>query len=158
MAHCDDDVAVGTGILVNVSQLAANATFYKRRVGRGEIRILTIDPGDYSDPISCTLQEHNIRHMPEYTAIPYCWTYGAGLVSISVDDNETFKVPVHLLACLRRLRSATSAIRVWIDAFCINQNDQMEKSEQVGQCQRSTAAACERSFGLVRRNRAPRHA
>jgi hypothetical protein len=132
MAHYDD-VAAGTGILVNVSQLAANATFYKRRVGRGEIRILTIHSGNYFDPLSCTLQEHDIRYVPEYTAISYCWTYDAELVNIRVDDNDTFKVPVHLLACLRRLRSATSARRVWIDAFCINQNDQVEKSEQVGQ-------------------------
>jgi hypothetical protein len=132
----DDDTAAGTGIPVNVSDLAANATFYKRRVGRGEIRILIIHPGNYFDPLSCTLQEHDIRYVPEYTAISYCWTYDINLVDISVDDSGSFKVPVHLRACLRRLRSATSARRVWIDAFCINQDDQAEKSEQVSQMPR----------------------
>ena len=135
-ARWDDEIAAGTGILVNVSDLAANATFYKRRVGRGEIRILIIHPGDRSDVLSCTLPEHDIRHVPEYTAISYCWTYNAELVDIRVDDNDTFKVPYHLLFCLRRLRSATSARRVWIDAFCINQDDQAEKSEQVSQMPR----------------------
>jgi hypothetical protein len=134
MAHYDlYDFAAGTGILVNVSELAVNTKFYKRCVKRGEVRILTINPGNYSDSISCTLQEHDIRHVPKYTAISYCWTYDAELVNIRVDDNKTFKVPVHLEACLHRLRSVTSAIRVWIDAFCINQNDQVEKSEQVSQ-------------------------
>ena len=134
--HCSKeskDLATGSGILVNVTELAVNTTFYKRSVERGEVRILTIHPGHYSDTLSCKLQEYDIRQVPEYTAISYCWTYDAELVNICVDDNGTFKVPVHLRACLRRLRSATSAISVWIDAICINQNDQVEKSEQVGQ-------------------------
>jgi hypothetical protein len=129
--HCREesgDLAADTEFLVNVSELAVNATFYKRRVERGEVRILTIRPGHYSDTISCTLQECDIRQVPDYTAISYCWTYDADLVCIRVDDNETFKVPVHLQACLRRLRSATSATSVWIDATCINQNDQAERS------------------------------
>jgi hypothetical protein len=133
MNHLDDDVAARTGILVNVTELAVNATFYKRRAKRGEVRILTIHPGGHSDPLSCTLQEHDIRQVPEYTAISYCWTYDAELVDICIDGNETFKVPVHLRACLRRLRSESSARYIWIDAFCINQNDQVKKSEQVSQ-------------------------
>jgi hypothetical protein len=133
MNHRDDYVADRTGILVNVTELAVNATFYKRRAKRGKVRILTIHPGGHYDPLSCTLQEHDIQHVSDYTAISYCWTYDAKLVDICVDDNETFKVPVHLRACLRRLRNATSATSVWIDAICINQNDQAEKSEQVGQ-------------------------
>jgi hypothetical protein len=135
-SHCSEgseDLAAGTGILVNVSELAVNAIFYKRRARRSQIRVLTIHPGGHFDPLSCTLEEHDIRQVPGYTAISYCWTYDAELVDICVDDNKTFKVPVHLRACLRRLRSATSATSTWIDAICINQNDQVEKSEQVGQ-------------------------
>jgi hypothetical protein len=118
---------------VGVRSLAVNTKFYRQRLGDGQIRILTVQPGSHSEPIVCTMREIETRDAPNYDAISYCWTHGTILVPIAINGFDDFKVPAHLIACLRRLRNIATERHVWIDAICINQGDETDKSGQVQQ-------------------------
>jgi hypothetical protein len=118
---------------VDVRSLAINAKFYRQQVGDGQVRILTVQPGSHLDPISCTMREIKTKNAPSYDAVSYCWTHGVDLFPITVNGFDDFRVPANLIACLRRVRNIESERHVWIDAICINQGDETEKSEQVQQ-------------------------
>jgi hypothetical protein len=65
-----------------------------------------------------------------YEALSYTWGSPADLLSILVNQTE---VPVtrNLHAALQHLREDTDEVILWVDALCINQMDDAEKSEQV---------------------------
>jgi len=65
-----------------------------------------------------------------YEALSYTWGSPADPLSILV--NQT-RVPVtrNLYAALQHLREDTDEVTLWVDALCINQMDNAEKSEQV---------------------------
>ena len=128
-----DRVTAAQADLVHVANLSVNAKFYERRVEEGQIRILTVQPGSHLDPVSCIMRETTVKDAPKYDAISYCWIHSPELMSITVNGFDDFKVPVHLRACLRRIRHKRDETNIWIDAICINQADEFEKSEQVRQ-------------------------
>jgi hypothetical protein len=82
--------------------------------------------------ICCDLYPVTIREARDrgYEALSYTWGSPADPLTILV--NET-KVPVtrNLHAALEHLREETDEIILWVDALCINQIDDVEKSEQV---------------------------
>ncbi|KAH7336547.1 heterokaryon incompatibility protein-domain-containing protein [Rhexocercosporidium sp. MPI-PUGE-AT-0058] len=97
---------------------------------KDDIRILNIvsEPGD--DHVRCILQHFSCSHKyPEYTALSYCWGTLADAVSITV-DGALVSVTANLAAALRSLR-ANGHSHIWVDALCINQNDQMERGQQI---------------------------
>jgi len=48
-------------------------------------------------------------------------------------NNHDLQITTNLDSALRHLRKPHNAIRLWIDAICINQADTNERSEQVRQ-------------------------
>lgn len=129
----NDRAATVQADLFHVTNLSVNAKFYEQQVGEGQIRILTVLPGSHPDPISCIMRDIDTRDAPRYDAISYCWTHRTKVVPITVNGSDDFKIPAPLRACLRRVRQKGSATHVWVDAICINQADELEKSEQVRQ-------------------------
>ncbi|KAK4221369.1 heterokaryon incompatibility protein-domain-containing protein [Podospora fimiseda] len=97
-----------------------------------EIRILILLPSYFHDPISCTLSRANLEEQPQYDALSYVWGDPRICRTIYVDDSVK-NVTVNLFAALRRLRakSHTRPRRLWIDALCIDQENNQEKSHQV---------------------------
>ncbi|KAI0133042.1 HET-domain-containing protein [Hypoxylon sp. NC0597] len=95
-----------------------------------QIRLLTIRPGAWSDMIECSLHITNLDDRPHYEALSYVWGDANKKIPISL-DNQTFEVTENLYYALRRLRSSSSPRTMWIDAICINQKDNDEKSIQV---------------------------
>jgi hypothetical protein len=113
-----------------------------------EIRTVTIQPGVRNEPITLTLQK-SILPQPgikaNYTALSYMWGYKAhSFLPLKLwDESEpeirckgpshevSHKVTPNLYAALRQLRHATKLKTLWIDAICINQRDNQEKTSQV---------------------------
>lgn len=72
----------------------------------------------------------------EYEALSYVWGSEADKVTIFVQegrarDASTFRVTRNLGVALRYLRHETEIRTFWIDALCINQADEVEKTHQV---------------------------
>lgn len=67
-----------------------------------------------------------------YTALPYNWGYASRKRAIVV-DGAICAVTENLEAALRHLRLQDKRLTLWVDALCINQSDEVEKSEQMQQ-------------------------
>ena len=129
-----------------------------------EIRVLTIlscgnhipavpptqpGPGDDDSStnaadIHCKLQTLSLDDEPSYTALSYVW--GTDIPSTRVLINsKPVLVRKNLEAALRHLQQADRSLDIWVDAICINQNDNKEKSHQV----QMMAKIYERSIGVM---------
>lgn len=98
-------------------------------------RIVTILPGEFQTPLSCTLSHEDWRNSPHtYESISYHWgdLLQAKIISL---DGKPFQVTSNLESALRHLRHEEQDLqrRVWVDAICINQRDTEERGQQVRQ-------------------------
>src|SRR5687768_6221325 len=100
-----------------------------------EIRIATLDPGDFDDEISIRFSHAplNPDTPPLYEALSYTWGVATSSTPIKVSGNPNGQISVtmNLEIALRHLRDATQPRQLWIDALCINQADNAEKGAQV---------------------------
>ncbi|GAB1317419.1 hypothetical protein MFIFM68171_07629 [Madurella fahalii] len=129
-------------------------------------RLLTLLPGE-SRRLECDITIHALDgpQMPPYKALSYCWNnpkFDSLVIDgkrIPEDDPLRSQYMVcHALWCssgkrilistslrdaLRKLRSKSEAVRLWVDALCINQGDNAEKGTQLLLMQRIYHAASE---------------
>ncbi|KAM6511632.1 hypothetical protein FALCPG4_016634 [Fusarium falciforme] len=99
-------------------------------LNRRQIRTLHLLPGDSQDPIRCTLETAFLADDPSYQTLSYAWGDPLDCRSITVAGRTT-PVTVNLFNALRRLWLPDDEQRLWVDALCINQADDVEKSHQV---------------------------
>lgn len=102
-----------------------------------QIRLLHVQPSsNHDDPIKCSLSVHDLDKHPEFTALSYEW----GRPPRKADDKPTIRInflwtleiQANLDEALRHLRQPDEPLVIWVDAVCINQNDNAEKGQQVG--------------------------
>ncbi len=93
-----------------------------------EIRLLRILPG--RKEIRCTLTTHRLATKPHYEALSYCWGPDRKPHAIICDGKRLF-VTKSLFHALCQLRRNGQTALLWVDAVCINQADEAEKSVQV---------------------------
>ncbi|KAI6080348.1 HET-domain-containing protein [Hypoxylon rubiginosum] len=98
---------------------------------RNQVRLLEISPGSDPEDIRCT---HRVVSLDDekvqYQTLSYVW--GARTEDKSVIlEGCSVKVTDNLFSALRAIRSSTEPIILWVDALCINQDDAVEKKEQV---------------------------
>jgi hypothetical protein len=104
-----------------------------------QIRLLTLLPRKNSSEnldkgifsIATLLESVNWADKPPYIALSYTWGDSTHLESILV-NGQTTDITISLYEALHELQS-NEPIQIWVDAICINQNDDLEKSEQVKQ-------------------------
>ncbi|MCJ1366779.1 hypothetical protein MMC16_005909 [Acarospora aff. strigata] len=92
------------------------------------------------DGISMRLEQHNVSRAPKYVALSYVWGRGpyrkgrssSATYSIRV-DGEAFPVQENLHDALSYLawRIRELDCLLWVDSICVNQEDLVERSEQV---------------------------
>jgi hypothetical protein len=131
------------------SQKSVNSMYLS--ISSSEIRLLVLRKGKQHDPVSCGIRTYlhgdwtDENALPPYEAISYCWGTEEATCEISVDvlkENDGLiqspsTPPVKLLVrtnlynALKRLRSAFEEKWFWIDAICIDQEDQEEKTHQL---------------------------
>jgi hypothetical protein len=114
----------------------AESSFYSQT----QIRLLTLLPPRQLSPenldqpaisISTSLEAVNWKDKPPYVALSYAWGDPTLLKTVLVND-QTLEITVNLHEALRQLQTA-QPVRLWVDAICINQKDDSEKSDQVKQ-------------------------
>src|SRR3569833_3188424 len=99
-----------------------------------ELRILELEPGECDEPLRGRLRIEEIGKFPDYHTISYTWADERG----DTDKNSAIHLDGAVLAitrnchtALRRVRRQVSAIRLWIDAVCIDQDNISERGHQV---------------------------
>lgn len=97
-----------------------------------EIRLLRVQPGSGSDNIKCTLHSSQLNHELKYEALSYMWGPSHCLQSVEV-NGQACAVRENLWQALKHLRSRHEERMLWIDALCINQDDDLERNHQVAQ-------------------------
>lgn len=103
---------------------------YKKLWGQKPIRLLRLEPGHSLDPIRCGLEQSSLLKHPKYCALSYTWGPKDNPVSLYCDNIE-INVTRSLHAALVRFRLSCGVRILWVDAICINQNDNDEKTEQI---------------------------
>ncbi|OQV06843.1 hypothetical protein CLAIMM_11361 [Cladophialophora immunda] len=104
---------------------------------RKEIRLVQLVPGapvlpglERIMPLECTLEHFAFDQCPEYRALSYAWGHEDRSMPIIVDGNSVL-VTTNLLYALLQFRSKDIRSWLWIDMICIDQSNDVEKSEQV---------------------------
>lgn len=99
-----------------------------------EIRLLRVDKtsGAEEEYLQCslvhTMLNFDVEHLP-YAAASYCWGSDRSQALIYLDNQKVW-VPNSAASTLRVLARKPGE-HIWIDAICINQQDDVEKSWQV---------------------------
>jgi hypothetical protein len=110
------------------------SAIYPQRITSGRVfRLLLICPSvDFNQQLNCYCCPFEINAAPSYEALSYVWGAPDPSTNSQIHCNgEAMTVGFELGRALRRLRLPRSTRIVWIDAICINQNDNEEKSYQV---------------------------
>ncbi|MCJ1360615.1 MAG: hypothetical protein MMC33_010623, partial [Icmadophila ericetorum] len=66
----------------------------------------------------------------EYTALSYTWGEPTPTAAIRI-DGMVVQVRVNLEQALQRIQQISTPVCLWVDAICIDQSNEQEKSEQV---------------------------
>ncbi|KAJ4298803.1 hypothetical protein N0V88_003837 [Collariella sp. IMI 366227] len=96
-----------------------------------QIRLLNLKPGARNDAIKLELETTTLDNPEPYTCLSYAWGPPDPHRSVVV-NGCIFNVRENLYLALRRLRLRGNARRLWVDAICINQDDNAEREAQVG--------------------------
>ncbi|KAM7205972.1 Heterokaryon incompatibility protein (HET) domain containing protein [Rhypophila sp. PSN 637] len=112
-------------------------TYQHLPLSQGGVRLLQLlpdpDPHDPQKPIQCRLFEHALltsTSIHPFEALSYVWGSDDKDYTILIDDFE-FRIGANLHAALLHLRDRFIERYMWIDAICINQDDNLEKGHQV---------------------------
>ena len=97
---------------------------------------------DEENHLYCELSHHSLNGRPSYNALSYVWGDDSDRQAIYVNSGQTL-VTENLRAALEHLQDPDKDVMIWIDALCINQADDEEKTQQVKQMTKIYAmAAC----------------
>ncbi|KAL8670567.1 MAG: hypothetical protein Q9168_004905 [Polycauliona sp. 1 TL-2023] len=102
-----------------------------------QIRICTIHPGSFDDPIRCSLHTVSLDDYPEYETLSYAW--GAPVFDHTLlIDGIALNVTKNLHNAMRYLRPNDETVWdpkatgvLWADAVCIDQTNEVERASQV---------------------------
>ncbi|RYO97352.1 hypothetical protein DL764_007330 [Monosporascus ibericus] len=117
----------------SLGQWSRNGLYQSLNPDTPTIRLLTLHPGDWDAPISCHLFTTRLTDACSYKALSYCWKTDGDSPDVDISCNlRTLTISSNLNAALKRLRQDPANRRIWVDAICINQQDDAERTYQVG--------------------------
>ncbi|KAF1810877.1 HET-domain-containing protein [Eremomyces bilateralis CBS 781.70] len=97
------------------------------------IRILELFPGSETEPLCGQLllvRREEDHETPSYDAISYAWGDPNDTVEI-ICDSKPVQITNNLADALRVFRDPGNKKLLWVDALCIDQNNDLEKGDQV---------------------------
>lgn len=95
------------------------------------IRLVRALPLGHDQQISCEVETFNLHELPEFTALSYRWADDQTVHQIRL-NGQTFYVRPNLQRYLEAISAGEQSGWHFIDAICINQHDNEERSMQVG--------------------------
>jgi len=104
-----------------------------RRLNPDQFRVLNII--EFEPVLLARLTHHDDNVPTIYHALSYAWGDQPPTETIECDDQQ-IKVTRHLLEGLKSIYATTGISVIWVDAICINQEDDNEKASQVAKMHR----------------------
>lgn len=101
-----------------------------RENGSGDIRLVDLQPGQGDEKIVLKIRNVEFRNRLKYFALSYQWGDQSALRRIHLNDSD-FSVGPNLYSALQHLRDPEKPVTLWIDAICIDQGNDKEKSSQL---------------------------
>jgi len=103
--------------------------------GNDSIRLLRLMPHtDETADIHCELFEYSLQNNCQgthlYEALSYAWGNPDEKLPIFI-NKRSVNIPINLCAALLQLRNHSIERILWVDALCINQDNQQEKEHQI---------------------------
>ncbi|QDS68042.1 hypothetical protein FKW77_009687 [Venturia effusa] len=99
------------------------------------IRLIILHPGTWNDEIECTIFQSSLGEDLYYEALSYVWGSPVNPVGIILNNGRhqphVTTITRNLHFALRRLRYRGCSRTLWVDALCINQLDNKERTHQV---------------------------
>lgn len=101
------------------------------------IRVLDILPNspttsnEGNDILKCRPRVIDLDDSPSFTALSYVWGTYSPEPHYVLCDNVPIEVTSNCLSALKSLGRKLGTVSIWVDAICINQSDQAEKSRQI---------------------------
>lgn len=96
---------------------------------KDSFRLLLLHPASHDSPVRCELKQAACE-TEQYEALSYTWGDDTPCREI-LFQGQKFMVKENLYQALLELRHAVNVKVIWIDALCINQNDFLERAQQV---------------------------
>lgn len=135
----------GVSVLSSLSRPIYTRYFQHLRSEQQQIRVLVVKPGAYDDTIQAYFENESLSGPPsqcaEFHALSYCWGDSSNCADIVLEikdefctestEENLFSITRPVEMAIRRLRSEKMPLRIWIDAVCINQHDDEERTHQV---------------------------
>ncbi|KAF2108054.1 heterokaryon incompatibility protein-domain-containing protein, partial [Lophiotrema nucula] len=127
--------------------MATGYTYTPLNASKQQIRVLCFDPSKPPRPdglLECSLEHISLRGLqrPIYYAISYVWGNASAREELIIGGTRV-NVPASSAAAsleihrrltyhqAERQRRSYPIVRLWLDAVCINQSDEHERSQQV---------------------------
>jgi hypothetical protein len=95
------------------------------------IRVFRIEAGAFGNPIHGRLTVEELDATEPFDALSYCCGPPILSCTITVNGAPGFRITQNLWNALQRVRKKDGDRRLWVDAVCIDQEDEREKSSQV---------------------------
>jgi len=115
---------------VQLEVIQQECTTANHRPTRREIRVLDVSPGKTGDKIECKVRIVSLDGDEQYEALSYVWGERSPQKEIFISGRDV-SVTENLYAALERVRYPLHIRTIWIDQLCINQSDNLERSNQV---------------------------
>jgi len=109
------------------------------------IRLIVLQPGSDPAPVAVSLKEGCIDDDLSYEAVSYTWATEDGndeRSNMILCDEAYIRVTLNCETVLRRFRDSTAERVLWVDAICINQEDIIERGQQVQLMGKIYSKAC----------------